>query len=97
MNDKIFNLLKNGMCDENIDEYVQLIVECWNTHYGRADYKNGILELHTGGWSENEEILDAIQMNKLFWIKYWSTEVRGGHYWFTIKDTLKSPKIVWKN
>ncbi len=96
MNDKILNLLKNGMCDENIEKYVELIKECWDNQYGSAKYNNGVLELHTGGWSENEEILSAIQMNKNFWWKYWTVVTRGGHYWFVIRDTLRSPIIKWE-
>ena len=40
------------------------------------------LELHTGGWSGNEEIIDALGRNKMFWMLYWQKSERGGHYWF---------------
>ena len=96
MNSKIFNFIKNYCIDdETIDDYITLIQETWNTQYGKVVYDNGVLELHTGGWSENEEIISSLMMNKLFWLKYFSTEVRGGHYWFLIKDIFRSPKIKW--
>ncbi len=46
------------------------------------------LELHTGGWSGNEEIIEAIKENILLthWkLKYvmWRT---GGHYYFELSD-----------
>lgn len=43
-----------------------------------------ILELHTGGWSGNEEIIKALQGNKLFWLMWWQKTERGGHYTFEI-------------
>lgn len=42
------------------------------------------LELHTGGWSGNEDIINAILENlwfKILWYAEWS---RGGHYKFII-------------
>ena len=47
------------------------------------------LELHTGGWSGNEETIDAILSNihlTHFWMRYvkWTC---GGHYYFEIKTT----------
>ena len=43
------------------------------------------LELHTGGWSGNEDIIVALQENFLFWALFWHKSIAGGHYWFTIK------------
>ena len=42
------------------------------------------LALHTGGWSGNEEIIEALQRNYLFWPLCWRKETVGGHYWFRI-------------
>lgn len=41
-------------------------------------------ELHTGGWSGNEEIIRALMKNSVFWSQYWEKIVRGGHYYFKI-------------
>jgi hypothetical protein len=49
------------------------------------------LELHTGGWSGNEEIYDALS-GTLFYFMYWQKSTRGGHYYFEgerIKETVK--------
>jgi hypothetical protein len=43
------------------------------------------LELHTGGWAGNEEIIDALIQNTIFWGRYWRTQKQGGHYFFTIR------------
>ena len=42
------------------------------------------LELHTGGWSGNEEIKGVLKKT-LFWNFYWQKSVRGGHYYFEIE------------
>ena len=39
------------------------------------------LELHTGGWSGNEEIIRALRASD-FWMVYWQKSERGGHYYF---------------
>lgn len=36
----------------------------------------------TGGWSGNEEIIEALQKNKWFWQFNWQESRRGGHYIF---------------
>ena len=42
------------------------------------------LELHTGGWSGNEDIVGALQENFIFWSMCWVQSRRGGHYKFII-------------
>jgi hypothetical protein len=48
------------------------------------------LKLHTGGWSGNEDIINALAEGalhgNLFWIMYWEKVLRGGHYYFKIKE-----------
>lgn len=59
----------------------------WNCEYGyiklniKMASKRFKLELHTGGWSENEEIIEELQKN-LFWLFCWQKSERGGHYYF---------------
>ena len=47
------------------------------------------LELHTGGWSGNEDIINELH-NTMFWMLYWRKSIRGGHYYFKIKPLKKS-------
>lgn len=42
---------------------------------------NGMLELHTGGWSECERLIDEA-MYSLWWFRWWYQSMRGGHYLF---------------
>lgn len=89
---KKFDVLKEG----GVDDLVQLILDLWDNDYGSATYENGILELHTGGWSENEEVYSAIRQNFMFMSGYWTLELHGGHYWFVIKDKFRTPNITWE-
>jgi len=42
------------------------------------------LELHTGGWSGNESIMDALRNHWMFWNICWVKHIRGGHFYFEI-------------
>ncbi len=41
-------------------------------------------EYHTGGWSGNEDVIDALHRNRLFWSLFWKKSEAGGHYFFRI-------------
>jgi hypothetical protein len=43
------------------------------------------LQLHTGNLPGNEEIINALKKNEIFWGRYWRTHRKGGHYYFTIR------------
>ena len=43
-------------------------------------------EYHTGGWSGNEDVIEALRQNRFFWSLYWEKSIRGGHYYFKIKE-----------
>ncbi len=49
------------------------------------------LELHTGGWSGNESVIQVLQTN-WFWMFYWQKSIRGGHYFFEIPVTKVKKK-----
>jgi hypothetical protein len=66
----------------------QLVVELWHWEdYAKLNGRR--LELHTGGWSGNEDIISALQDNFLFWNLCWEKTTRGGHYHFKIKELIK--------
>lgn len=56
----------------------------WPDYLGYSqDHRAGYLELHTGGWSGNEDIIEALAVSS-FWLMYWQKSERGGHYEFEI-------------
>ncbi len=44
--------------------------------------KGATVYVSTGGWSGNEDILDAMQENFACWARTWYSHRRGGHYEF---------------
>lgn len=75
---KTYDILKSPT-----EDFIQLIIQNWYyPDYVKYDGKE--LELHTGGWSGNESIIESLQENYLFWSLCWEKSTRGGHYWFDI-------------
>ena len=70
---------------------INIIEKYWNQNYGTFDIegKDGIitLELTTGGWSENEEIIDILG-NTMFWFLWWQESKRGGYYKFIYSEKM---------
>lgn len=71
---------------------IQYIKGMWNyadlNYFVLDKYK---LELHTGGWSGNEDIIMALQKNYVFLGMFWEKSERGGHYYFDLnKEVYKS-------
>ena len=80
---------------ERVFELLDYIEDLWQ--YSDSGFKrrgkNVIgLQLHTGGWSGNESIIDALRDNTLFWSSYWISAHREGHYYFKIKLVAEEQK-----
>jgi len=45
-------------------------------------------EISTGGWSGNEDLLGALQDNRLLWMVCWVQSRRGGHYIFELPEAF---------
>jgi hypothetical protein len=60
--------------------------QCKNI-FGREVIK---IEIHTWGWSENEEIISAFDKNYIFWSIFWKHSDCGGHFYFEV------PLEMWK-
>ena len=67
---------------------VSIIEKHWNHDYGTFDIEdhegNIELELTTGGWADNEQIINEI-VNTMFWVFWWQESKRGGYYKFCVR------------
>ncbi len=71
------------------DEAFVLFKELYNTHYGSICEEENLISIHTGGWSENEVLIEELKQT-LFWGKYHRISETGGHYYFDIdRDSYK--------
>lgn len=77
----------NILNDKEILVFLSYIEELWwmpDWGFKLKGKKVISLELHTGGWSGNEEIISALKSNFMFWGMFWQKSIRGGHYYFKI-------------
>jgi len=89
----------------DIEELVMFVCDClwhpedsfkfvkWNEiRCKKLNCIHWTLELHTLGWSGNEDIVEALNKN-LFWILFWKKSERGGHFYFDIEMSLKKDEV----
>ncbi len=77
-------------------ELLHRLHETWWSHgWGYVD-RGRDFELHTGGWSGNESIIEALEQNDSFW-KYLVKHEQGGHYYFKFPEeaTDTMPALLW--
>ena len=88
------------------DELIAYIKELW-TYNDAIEYKDGLLEIHTYGWSGNEEIISELKNTDL-WLMKFRAQQSGGHYyfkidsdsdedWHIVKSKDKQYEILYRN
>jgi hypothetical protein len=78
--DELLAPLKDWPAND-LDGLMEHIEDYWN-EYGRIWKEGGQWHLATGGWSGNEDILECISTNHIFWSLHWQSSARGGKYVF---------------
>lgn len=76
------------------DEAFELFKSMFNHEYGSIEEDENLVEIHTGVWYENEELIDEFK-ETAWWYNYHKITTVGGHYYFN-KDihAIKEWKIV---
>lgn len=59
----------------------------WYYDAGDID-EDGMWRPSTWGWYGNEELIGALEKNQLWWVLYWQSSRRGGHFEFDL-DRVK--------
>lgn len=71
---------------KNYDKLMEYIKNLWQ--YADCGYwkqKDNEYYLSTAGWSGNEDIINALKENCMFWSFCWYESKRGGHYKFVLR------------
>ena len=68
------------------EELIEYIKSIW-AYNDAIVYEDGLLEIHTYGWSGNEDIIEELKHTNLWLMRHRATQT-GGHYYFKIdKDS----------
>jgi hypothetical protein len=67
---------------KDLKGWMDAIKAIWHWPEFVAQKDKECYELHTGGWSGNEDIIGAMKENQMMWVLYWKQSTRGGHYIF---------------
>ena len=73
----------------DLDGLMQYLEELGFTNYGTIKKCRRNYYLSTGGWSGNEDIMGAMQLNLVLWAIYWYRSQCGGHYMFERRKISK--------
>ena len=86
--EEILNYIKTYDLKQGIFLLLEILHKIWNyKDCCKIKIKRTItLELITCGWSGNEDIVQALMENKVFWFSYWEESKKGGYYKFKIKE-----------
>ena len=73
----------NPKAFELADESFLLFKELYDLHYDGIQEEENLISIHTGGWSENEALIDEFKQTA-WWFMYNDITARGGDYYFDI-------------
>ena len=71
----------NDISDETTSESFELFKELYDNSFGSIEEDENLVSIHTGGWSENEELVSMFKRT-FWWMKNHKITHVGGHYYF---------------
>ena len=66
---------------KNSDEAFEYFKANFVHHYGRIEEEDGRVQIHTGGWSDNEYLVEKLKKTA-WWRMHFVAMRTGGHYYF---------------
>lgn len=100
--DKAYEIIKSWPLKEGYVELMNYVREnWWSPEWGwkqetreEAYGESAVLyNISTGGWSDNEYLISALEANSVFMGICWESSRRGGHYVFMIPSWAQDPKL----
>lgn len=82
----------NKKAHELKDEAFELFKSMYNDHYGSIYEDDNLISIHTGGWSDNEILIEELKKTAWWFVNHKITQ-SGGHYYF---DTDFRSHKKWK-
>lgn len=82
--------------EENYGHLVDYLKAIWWMAEDAIEYKDGLLELHTYGWSGNEDIIAQLKDTNL-WLLKLRAQQSGGHYYFKIDSEAEEDWHIVKS
>lgn len=73
-------------------ESFELFKSLFDNNYGLIEEDDNLISIHTGGWSDNEDLINEFK-ETIWWRSNHKITEKGGHYFFDT-DTHKDKK--WK-
>jgi hypothetical protein len=64
-----------------IDESFLLFKSLYDLYYGSIIEEDNLISIHTGGWSDNEELISQFK-ETWWWFIHHKITATGGHYYF---------------
>ena len=86
-----YDMITNDYTFVPLIEFIREIWH-WDSYFKLTGKRVLKLQLHTGGWSGNEEIVAALMKTPIFWSLCWVKSERGGHYYFEIVPIKRNQK-----
>ena len=63
------------------NEAFELFRNAYDETYGTINIDDNLIDIHTGGWSENEYLISEFKRTE-WWRQHLVLTIRGGHYYF---------------
>lgn len=84
--DELLGRIKAWPHTASYADLMELVAANWNWRDMMFDRDGDRYAISTGGWSGNEDLIRAMQRNRIFWMTCWVSSRRGGHYEFEVRD-----------
>jgi hypothetical protein len=81
---------------KHANEAFEWFKENYHHRYGTIREHDGLVEIHTGGWSENETLVEELKKTA-WWLLHFRAMTTGGHYYFDTTGELDRWEVKLNN